>query len=86
MKNYAFISTDGILRIRNTEAKAKSETANGKYLEVKIGYMDGGYPACDFDGKLDGVIVYSETEMKVDAQGDKIKVIPELAELYAKLK
>ena len=92
MKTYAFISKDGILRIRNTENKAKAETANGKYLEVEIDYMDGGYPIWNFkepeekEDNFDGVIVYSETEMKVDAQKDKIKIIPELAELYLKLK
>lgn len=87
MKNFMFIGkNDGILRITKNEGTAKDKARNGKYVETDLEYMDGGYPVWIFKGKPDGVIVYSETEMKRDAEGRDIEIIPELAKLYAKLK
>ena len=41
-----------------------------------------GYPVVNGEE----IIVYSPEEMKLDARGDVIEVIPELAELYNKCK
>ena len=85
---FVYISKDGILRVTKNKETMNKYSKNGKFVEASIPYMHGGYPAVkvsdDRQGGLNGVIVYSPTEMKVSAPGRNIKPIPELAELYKK--
>ena len=79
-KNYAYIDKGGIMHVTDERVSGERNSANGKIIETPM-LCSGGYP--NINGQE--VIVYSETEMKVD---DKMLEVPisELAELYSKLK
>lgn len=79
-KGYAYIDKGGIMHvvegIQTAIDYAKKETE----VIVFEGDYNGGYPVVN--GEM--IIVYSPEEMKVDAHGDKISVVPALAEVYKK--
>ena len=79
---YAYLDKGGILHISNSYDTAKNYSKNGKVIETTVP-AEHGYPIRE-DGE--GVIVYSETEMKITADGACIEVIPELAALYTACK
>lgn len=88
MKNYAYISSDGILRITDDEELALKRSINLRCVETDIEFADGGYPVAEIlkDGERvkDSIIVYNEFEMKFDAQWFGVKPLENLGELYKK--
>ncbi len=81
MKKYGYLDKANILHIVEKEKTAKEFSKNGKVIETEI-EAERGFPV--HNGRC--VKVYSETEMKYDAQGNTIEIIPELAELYKQCK
>lgn len=81
MKKYAYIGRSGILHISANKNTAAEYSANGKVVMTEMTAIHG-YPVVNGEE----IIVYSPEEMKLDARGDVIEVIPELAELYNKCK
>lgn len=80
MKKFAYIDKAGIMHITKDMQTAISYAQKGTtVIETEV-EASGGYPVV----KGEEIIVYSPEVMKIDAQGGKIKVIPELAELYKK--
>jgi len=89
MTNYAYLDKAGIMHIVEKRATAENSKGQGVIVETNV-ENDLGYPVALYKGKLEGIIVYSEDEMKVDATDNKIKdakaLYPQLAELYRKCK
>ena len=75
MKNgYAYIDDGGIMHV-----------VEG--IQTAIDYAKKGTKVMVFDGEYKNgemIIVYSPKEMKVEAKGDEIEVIPALAKVYRK--
>ena len=83
-KNFAYLTQAGIMHIAD-KASAERSKRQGVIVETDI-KDDKGFPAAIYKGELEGIIVYSEDEMKVEATDNKIKdakvLYPHLAELY----
>lgn len=81
-KNYAYIDKGGIMHVTDERVSGERNSANGKIIETPM-LCSGGYP--NVNGEE--IIVYSEEVMKLSADGKALDTpIPELAELYRKLK
>ena len=80
MKKFAYIGKGGIMHIVKEYDTAKKYKEIGKVVEIGI-KAEGGYP---LNAEGEGVIVYSPEVMKITADGENIKPIAELAELYKK--
>lgn len=78
---YAYIGKGNILHIVEDKNTALEYSINGKVLETDF-KAELGYPVVDNEG----IVVYSETEMKKEANGKEIGIIPELAEIYKNCK
>lgn len=80
MKKFAYIGKGGIMHIVKEYDTAKKHKEIGKVVGTEI-KAEGGYP---LNAEGEGVIVYSPEVMKITADGENIKPIAELAELYKK--
>lgn len=81
-KNYAYIDKVGIMHVTDEKVSGEKNSANGKIIETPM-LCSGGY--ANINGEE--IIVYSETDMRLSADGKPLDTpIPELAELYSKLK
>ena len=74
---YAYLTKAGILHVVSSIEGAKENSASGKIVETEI-EAHGGYPVHNGEE----IIAYSAEEMKIDAKGDCIDPIPEIAALY----
>lgn len=84
MKKFAYIDNSGILHIVTKKEDAEKYSRNGKVVETDI-LSSKGYPLADGDE----IIVYSETEMKKEANNKillDINKYPHLSELYKNCK
>lgn len=81
MKNgYAYIDDGGIMHVVENVQTAIDYAKKGTKVMEFEGEYKNGYPVSN--GEM--IIVYSPEEMKVEAKGDEIEVIPALAEVYRK--
>lgn len=79
-KGYAYVDKGGIMHVVEGMQTAIEYAKKGtKVIEFEGEYRNG-YPVSG--GEM--VIVYSPEEMKVEAKGGNIPVVPELAEVYKK--
>lgn len=83
MIKYAYLDKAGIMHVVSDEKTAKEYSKTGKCVKTEI-KATGGYPVAYVEEikREDEVIVYSGTDMKIDAHGARIKPIAELAALY----
>ena len=76
---YAYIGKGNILHIVEDKKTALEYSINRKVVETDL-KAELGYPVINGEG----IIVYSADEMRESAKGNKINIIPELAEIYNK--
>ena len=80
MINFAYIDKGGILHVTGNKKTAEEYCKFGKVVETGIA-CGGGYPVATYHGKEEEIIVYNETDMRLDAHGEKV-IFPHLAALY----
>ena len=85
MVSYAYLDSGKIMHVVEEKHTAERASGTGKVVETEI-ECGGGYPVVGGEG----IIVYSETEMKTDATKPAIKnadkLYPQLAALYSQCK
>ena len=77
-KGYAYIDKGGIMHVVEDMQTAIDYAKKGTKIIEFEGEYKNGYPV--EDGEM--IIVYGPEEMKVEAKGGNIPVVPELAEIY----
>jgi len=92
-KNYAYLTENDnhetIMHLNPSKEIAERSMEVGNIVETDIP-ENGGHAVVFYDGKEQAIIVYSDTEMTLDAADKKAfiknadKVLPQLAELYRK--
>lgn len=82
MEKFAYIDKSGIMHIVEKRETAEKYKGEGKVVATKI-KAKYGYPVNEEE---DGVIVYAEDVMKLEANGHKIAPIAKLAALYRECK
>lgn len=78
MKKFAYIDKAGIMHITKDMETALKYAQKGSTVVPTEVLAKGGYPLVEGEE----IIVYAPDEMRKDAHGAKIPVVPELAELY----
>lgn len=79
-KGYAYIDKGGIVHVVEGIQTAIDYAKKGTEVIAFEGEYKGGYPVVN--GEM--IIVYGPEEMKIDAHGGNIAVIPALADIYRK--
>ena len=88
--NYAYITPAGILKITDEDKEAaKKYSKNGKVVETTI-ECEGGYPVITYDNKrqtvavygLDKAVISNGSDKTEDGKGIKLKLYPEIYNLY----
>lgn len=76
-KHFAYIDRGGIMHVSKNAKTARQYKARGHVIVTDFPAMHG-FPVVDGEE----IIVYGPEEMRLDAKGDCIEPVPELAELY----